>query len=354
MRLALDAGLESRGSTASNPWVGCVLVRDGAVIATGRTQLPGEAHAEAHALTRIDARGADAYVTLEPCTPFPGKRTPPCAQALIDADVKRVVVALEDPDPAVSGRGIAMLRAAGLEVETGDGREEAIESLRPYLKQRKTGLPHVIAKFAVSTDGKLGAPAFGLRQITGEAARKRAHADRAWVDAILVGIQTVLDDDPSLTARPGGQYATRQPARIVLDSHGRTPETARMLGEPGATVIACSPDAPAAWRERMRSAGAQVLELEPGLNLDQLLAVLGRRGMLSILVEGGGRVLGSFFDGGLVDEVHAYIAPLVIGPSGIPAINGDTSFPMEPLRLLDSRFEALPPDVLLRGFTRGL
>ncbi len=348
MRAAIEASQAVRGTTSPNPWVGAVVVRDGAVVATGATEPPGGRHAEAVALAAAgEARGAEVYVTLEPCFPFEGKRTPPCSAALIEAGVGRVVIALEDPDAQVAGRGIAALRAAGIAVEVGDGAGEARELLRPYLKHRQTGRPYVIAKWATSLDGRLGGP--GTRWLTSERARARVHEDRAIVDAILVGVGTVLADDPALTARPGGVTAARQPLRVVVDSKGRTPATAAVLSGPGRAVLAVGPQASAAWRATMVAAGAQVIELEDtgdGLDLEQLLTVLGQRGVMALIVEGGAMLLGSFIRAELADEVHAYVAPLLLGAAG-PAIHTGPF----PLRLEDVRIEPLDPDVLVRGYT---
>jgi diaminohydroxyphosphoribosylaminopyrimidine deaminase/5-amino-6-(5-phosphoribosylamino)uracil reductase len=187
MQQALELAASVRSGALANPWVGAVVVRAGEVIATGATQPPGGPHAEADALGGVDARGATLYVTLEPCAPFEGKRTPPCSDAIVAAGVARVVVAMEDPDPRTEGRGTDRLRAAGIEVEVGDGREAAVALLRPWLKRQQTGLPYVIAKFAASLDGRTATRTGDSKWITGEAAREMGHRQRAWVDAILVG-----------------------------------------------------------------------------------------------------------------------------------------------------------------------
>ncbi|MGH2633535.1 MAG: bifunctional diaminohydroxyphosphoribosylaminopyrimidine deaminase/5-amino-6-(5-phosphoribosylamino)uracil reductase RibD, partial [Tepidiformaceae bacterium] len=263
MKRALAAAHAVRGFTSPNPWVGAVVVRDGEVLSVGATSPPGGAHAEAAALAGAhDASSSDVYVTLEPCAPFPGKRTPPCAQALVDAGVRRVVVALEDPDPNMRGRGIALLRAAGVEVETGDGAGEALAQLRPYIKHRQTGLPYVIAKFAASLDGRVATASGDSKWITGQAARDRAHEERAWVDAIMVGSGTVLADDPALTARPGGEAAAHQPVRIVLDGRGRVAPEAALFRQPGHTIVATSQGASRSWKAAIAAAGAQLIECE--------------------------------------------------------------------------------------------
>ncbi len=357
MQRALDAARSVRGTTSPNPNVGAVVVRDGQVVAVGATSPPGGPHAEAAALAAAGdlARGADVYVTLEPCFPFPGKRTPPCSQALIDAGVRRVLVAIEDADPAVRGNGVALMKSHGIEVEVGDGGEEATRLLRHYIKHRQARLPYVIAKFAASLDGRTATATGDSKWLTGESARDRAHQERAWVDAVMVGSGTVIADDPSLTARPGGELSARQPVRVVLDARGRTPPDAALFKQPGHVIVATSPDSHPEWRRSMAVAGAQVILCERdarGLNLDQLLAALGERGILSIWAEGGATLLGSLFDGGHVDEVFAFLAPVLIGSLGRPAVEWPGFETMaEALRLRDVTIEPLPPDVLVRGYT---
>jgi diaminohydroxyphosphoribosylaminopyrimidine deaminase/5-amino-6-(5-phosphoribosylamino)uracil reductase len=350
MRAAIAAARAVRGTTSPNPWVGAALVRDGQMIAIGATSPPGGAHAEAAALANAAARGATLYTTLEPCMAFPGKRTQPCSEVIVAAGVQRVVIGIEDPHAPVRGDGVRFLRAHGIEVEVGDGAAEITALLRPYLKFRQRGVPYVIAKFAVSLDGKVGAPAAGVRWLTSAAAIERAHADRAWVDAMLVGSGTVLADDPALTARPGGEPATHQPLRVVLDGRGQSSPGSRVFG-PGALVATA--DSPKEWRSAITATGAAVLELErdgSGLNLDQLMRVLGQRSVLSVLAEGGPRVLRSLFEGGHVDEVHAYVAPLFLGSAGIPLLEASA---VQPLWLRDTQIEVLHPDVLIRGYTGG-
>jgi diaminohydroxyphosphoribosylaminopyrimidine deaminase/5-amino-6-(5-phosphoribosylamino)uracil reductase len=356
MRRALDAAAAAQGRTSPNPWVGAVIERDGVILATGATSPSGGPHAEANALASApDARGATIYATLEPCFPFEGKRTPPCSQAIIDAGISRVVIAMEDPDPNVRGLGIAHLRAAGLDVEVGDGAEAAIAQLRPYIKHRQTAVPYVIAKFAASIDGRIATATGDSQWITGEAARERAHEQRALVDAVMVGSGTVLADDPSLTARPGGDEAARQPVRIVLDARGRVSPSARLFKQPGHAIVVTARDASPAYKRDIALAGAQVIECEAGtdgVNLDQLLRVLGQRGIMSIWAEGGATILGSLFAGGHVDETWAFIAPLIIGSDGLSAVGltGVTHLG-DAFRLADPAFELLPPDVLIRGYT---
>ncbi len=289
MAEAVALGRSVRSETSPNPWVGAVVVPEGdQPAAEGSTQPPGGPHAEAVALSLAgsSARNATVYVTLEPCAHH--GRTPPCADALIAAGVRRVVVGVLDPDPQVSGRGAARLRAAGIEVEVGVGADEVEASLRPYLEQRRRGRPWVVLKLAATLDGRIAAPDGSSRWITGPAARLDAHQLRAESDAILVGAGTVRADDPALTVRdvPG-----RDPLRIVL---GHPP------------------------------AGARV---HPALvhdgGLEPLLDELGRRGVIQLLVEGGSGVAGSFHRAGLIDQYVLYLAPALLGgDDGRPLFSG--------------------------------
>lgn len=355
MAEAIAAGERVRGTTSPNPWVGAVLVRDGHVIATGATSPAGGPHAEAAALAGIDARGADMYVTLEPCAPFEGKRTRPCAEAIIEAGVTRVVVALEDFDPRVGGRGLAAMRGAGIAVEVGDGRHQALASLRPYIKHRTTGLPYVVAKFAATLDGRTATGSGDSKWITSVASRERGHRERAKVDAVVVGIGTVLADDPALTARPGGELAAHQPARVVLDSRGQLSLDAQILRGPGQCIVATTREADGRWKDGVRGAGATVIECERGehgIELRQLLRVLATRSILSVWVEGGGTLLGSFFDHDLVDETWAFIAPLIMGGDGRPAVGGKgVELVADAHRLRQVVVESIGEDVLVRGYT---
>ncbi|MGE0600138.1 MAG: bifunctional diaminohydroxyphosphoribosylaminopyrimidine deaminase/5-amino-6-(5-phosphoribosylamino)uracil reductase RibD [Dehalococcoidia bacterium] len=349
MREAIECASAARGTTSPNPWVGAVVVRDGSVVARGATSPYGGAHAEAAALANIDARGAVLYTTLEPCMPFEGKKTPPCAEVIVGAGVRRVVVGLQDPHAPVRGAGIEFLRSRGIEVEVGDGAEAVTALLRPYLKFRETGKPYIIAKFAISLDGKVGAPDAGITWLTSEAAVRRAHQDRAWVDAIMVGSGTVIADDPLLSARDGKTDLHRQPLRIVLDGRGRSVPGARVF-RPGTIVATASRSA--AWRNAITATGATVLELEhdsEGVNLAQLFRVLGQRNVMSLIVEGGPTLLGSLFRGEHVDEVHAYIAPLVLGETATPLLPARVL--VDPAMLREVQVESLLPDVLIRGYT---
>lgn len=358
MHLALDAARAVRGTTSPNPWVGAVIVRDGAVVAVGATEPPGGRHAEAVALDLAGdaARGAELFVTLEPCTPFPGKRTASCAARLVHSGIARVTVALADPDSNVHHSGLTLLSEAGIDVVVGDGAEDARQDLRPYVKHRQTARPYVIARWASSLDGRTATATGESQWITGPAARDRSHHQRARVDAVLTGSGTVLADDPALTARPAGVLEPHQPVRVIADSRGRTPPTATVLARPGPVIIATTAAAALDWRAGLARAGAQVVLCEPalggGVNLDQLLGVLAGRGIMSIWAEAGSTLLGALFDAGLVDEVWAFLAPLVIGGDRArPAVSGEGARSLTSAwRLRQPVVEQLGEDILVRGY----
>jgi diaminohydroxyphosphoribosylaminopyrimidine deaminase/5-amino-6-(5-phosphoribosylamino)uracil reductase len=315
MRRALELAEHGRGWVEPNPLVGAVVVQAGRVVGEGWHRRYGEAHAEVNALDAAGpaARGATLYVTLEPCCHH-GK-TPPCTDAVLRAGIGRVVAALADPFPQVAGRGAALLRASGLTVEVGLGEAEVRRQNAPYLKLLATGRPYVHAKWAMTLDGKLATRTGDSKWISNESSRRRVHALRGRMDAIVAGIGTVLADDPLLTARPPGP---RTPLRVVLDSRGRLPLTSRLVrtvNEAPVLVVTAGPLAPGR-EEELWAAGCQVLAVpaEGGrLALGPLLDELGRRRQTNVLVEGGSEVHGSFLDAGAVDEVHVFIAPRLAG-----------------------------------------
>jgi diaminohydroxyphosphoribosylaminopyrimidine deaminase/5-amino-6-(5-phosphoribosylamino)uracil reductase len=356
MRRALDLAREAFGATSPNPSVGCVIVRDGVIVGEGYTRPPGGPHAEVVALAAAGdgARGATAYVTLEPCSHH--GRTPPCTDALIAAGVTRVVYAIEDPDTKVSGSGHAALKAAGLEVEAGDGAEESARVLEAYIKHRRTGLPFVVVKYAATLDGRIAASSGDSRWVSGPQTLAWAHANRPKLDAILVGASTVVIDDPQLTARPDGVEVARQPLRVVLDSTGRIPANAKVLTGSSKTLVVSTGRSRADWRSAIEATGAEVLILDADddghVPLRPLLAELGRRGILLLLVEGGGVLIGSFFDERLVDKVTAVIAPMIVGAVDAPAAvaGKGAAYMRDAVRLRDIEVERLGEDILVTGY----
>jgi len=325
MRAALALARRGLGAVWPNPAVGCVIADAGRVVGRGWTQPGGRPHAETEALRRAGAgaRGAAAYVSLEPCSHW--GRTPPCAEALIEAGVRRVVVAIEDPDPRVAGSGIARLRAGGLAVETGLCAEEAAEINAGFLTRQRLGRPLVTLKLATSLDGRIATRTGASQWITGRPARERGQALRATHDAIMVGTGTVLADDPQLTCRLPG-LARRSPVRVVLDSRLRIPLAARLIA--GArqtpTWVLTLTSADPARREAFLAAGASLIDADPDpagrIDLAAALAALGRRGITRLLVEGGAHLAAALLRAGLVDRLAWFHAPLLIGADGTPAI----------------------------------
>lgn len=358
MRRALELAEAALGTTSPNPSVGAVIVEDGRIVGEGATQPPPGDHAEVVALRQAgeQARAATLYVTLEPC-PHQG-RTPPCTDAIVAAGIAEVHYAMADPDPNIDGDGHRKLEAAGIAVHAGDGEAEARRINEAFVKHRTTGLPFVIAKFAASLDGRIAAASGDSRWVSGPETREWSHRLRTKIDAILVGSSTVVIDDPLLTARPGGVEAARQPLRVIVDSRGRTPPMARLLTGAAPVLVATLDSAPAVWRDSLRATGAEMLALPAGesghVDLLALLRVLAERGVLSLLVEGGGVILGSFFDAGLVDKLHAVIAPLIVGAEDAPAaVAGRGAYRMaDALRLRDITVERLGEDVLVTGYPK--
>lgn len=315
IRRTLELAARARGLTSPNPLVGAVVVRDGRVVAEGYHRRAGLPHAEIEALQAAGeaARGATLYVNLEPCCHT--GRTGPCTEAIIAAGVKRVVAAMVDPNPLVAGKGIARLREAGIDVAVGVVEDEARRLNEAFIKYVTARRPFVVLKTAMSLDGKIATVTGESRWITGEAAREYVHQLRNTCDAVLVGIGTVLKDDPSLTTRlPEGG---RDPVRVILDSSARMPLAARVLSQDSEapTLVATTEVAPAERLAALRQAGAEVLVCGrgPQVNLDLLLAELAAREIVSVLVEGGSTVNASFLLQGLVDKVVWFIAPRIIG-----------------------------------------
>ena len=348
MGAALTLARRGLGRVWPNPAVGCVLVaRDAGrsmVVGRGWTQPGGRPHAEAEALARAGdrARGATVHVTLEPCSHY-GK-TPPCADALIAAGVRRVVAAIEDPDPRVSGRGFARLREAGLEVSLGVGAEEAREINAGFLTRIVRGRPMVSLKLATSLDGKIALASGESRWITGSEARQRAHLLRATHDAILIGTGTAAADDPQLTCRLSG-LEDRSPLRIVLDRSLRLVPSARLFDNAAPTWVIHGPGAdPGRLRTlRQKKNDIELLEValgsDGGLDLAALFALLAQRGLTRVLVEGGGKLAAGLLRGGLVDQLYCFRAGGLIGGEGRPAVEAlglETLAQMARFQLRDS------------------
>ncbi|HEU0022132.1 MAG TPA: bifunctional diaminohydroxyphosphoribosylaminopyrimidine deaminase/5-amino-6-(5-phosphoribosylamino)uracil reductase RibD [Dehalococcoidia bacterium] len=360
MQRAIVLAKQALGTTSPNPAVGAVVVLDGAIIGEGFTLPPGQRHAEIGALQQAGelARGATLYTTLEPCCNF--GRTPPCTRAIIAAGINEVHIAVTDPNPAVAGKGRAELENAGISVFQEESQEESQDAVRLYeafARHINTGLPFVTAKFAMSLDGKIATRTGDSKWVTGSEARSLVQQLRREADAIMVGVNTVSADDPQLTARDeGGHPLARQPLRVVLDSHCRTPTSAKMLREPGQTLIFTSAEASPARMKALKAAGAELIpsrlgadhRVDPGL----VVAELGRRDVVSLLVEGGGMVLGSLFDAGLVDKVYAFIAPVIIGgaEAASPVAGQGVLKMAQASRLQRTNFEPMGDDWLITGY----
>ncbi|MCB1448430.1 MAG: bifunctional diaminohydroxyphosphoribosylaminopyrimidine deaminase/5-amino-6-(5-phosphoribosylamino)uracil reductase RibD [Rhizobiaceae bacterium] len=326
------------GATGTNPSVGCLIVRDGAIVGRAVTARSGRPHAEPQALAEAGAaaRGATAYVTLEPCSHH--GRTPPCAEALIAHGVARVVVAVTDPDARVAGRGLRMMADAGIAVEAGVLEAEAERALGAYLTRQRRNRPQVTLKLAVSADGMIGRKGEGQVAITGREARAQSHVLRAESDAILVGIGTVLADDPELTCRLPG-LEDRSPLRVVLDRRFETPLRSRLVagiarGHP--LLIAGASDADPTRRAALAAAGAELFDLD-GPDCRSLLAALAARGLSALVVEGGRRVAADFLARDLVDRIMLFSSDVVVGAGGIVS-------PVDP--------DAVPDGFSLRGSAR--
>ena len=355
MERALHLARQAVGLVAPRPAVGAVLVRGGRVVGEGSTQPEPGPHAETVALTQAGsaARGSTLYCTLEPCSHRGA--TPPCTDAIIAAGVARVVCPLVDPYPPVDGRGFQALRRAGIQVVTEVDAEDAAaarELIEGFTTYVLTGRPLVTAKFAMSLDGKIATRTGASRWITGPEARVAAHALRASADAVMTAIGTVVADDPRLTARGAdGEYTGRPRLRVVVDTHGRLPHTARLLREPGNVLWARGEGAPSAFD----SPGLEAIDLPlrgGGVDLEALVDELGHRGTTALLVEGGGRLLGSFFDLGLVDKVAAFVAPAVIGGEAAPGPVGGRGVDelAAATRLERTEVRRLGRDVLITGY----
>lgn len=321
MTRALSLARSGEGAVEPNPMVGCVIVAEGRVVGQGWHAQFGGPHAEVVALTSAGdlARGATAYVTLEPCC-HQGK-TPPCSSALIEAGVSRVVYAMSDPFPKVDGGGQAALRAAGVEVASGLLEEEARDLCAPYLKLVETGRPWMIAKWAMTLDGHLATHTGSSQWISCEESRAIVHEIRGRTDGVMVGRGTAEADDPLLTARPEGP---RTPTRIVVDTNAALSLESKLVATAAdvPVLVAVGEQADAAIVGKLEAAGCEVFRCQGddhAARMNSLLDELGRRKMTNILVEGGAELLGSLFDNGHIDEVHAFIAPKIVGGAGAPS-----------------------------------
>jgi len=355
MRAALALARRGQGKTAPNPAVGCLIVAGGAVVGRGWHRKAGTPHAEVHALNQAGglAAGADVYVTLEPCAHF-GK-TPPCARALVAARVARVFVAIVDPNPLVAGKGLEILREAGIEVRVGLLEGAARELNLPFIKWIQTGRPFVTLKSALTMDGKSATANGDSRWITGDRSRREVHRLRGVADAIMVGVGTVVQDDPLLTCRvPGG----KDPVRVVVDSTLRVPLHAAVFNPHSAArtlVATCSSDA--ARLAAVAAHGGEILrcaEREGRVDLEDLFRRLGALGVQSVLLEGGSHLAGAALRAGLIDRCLIFLAPKLVGGAGLGLFAGEGVAMMgDALRLEGMTVQRIGDDLLVRGTPKG-
>ncbi len=353
MKRVLRLAEKGRGRTSPNPMVGAVLVKNGQVVGEGYHARAGEAHAEILALRQAgeEARGSTLYINLEPCIHY-GK-TPPCAPAVIEAKVRRVVIGMEDPNPLVTGRGLKSLKKAGLDVEVGVLEKECRRLNEAFCKYILKKEPFVILKVAATLDGKIATREGDSKWISGETSRHFVHRMRDQVDGVVVGIGTVLKDDPQLTARI---KKGRDPYRIILDSRLRIPEDAKVIGNsPSKTIIATTELAARDKIERLEKKGVRILILDSKqgrVDLKNCLSKLGEMGMMSLLVEGGSQVNGSFLDEGLIDKILFFLSPKLIGDRealGIFGGSGKANL-KETIPLNELRVRRMREDILIEGY----
>ncbi len=358
MECALSLAKLALGYTSPNPAVGAVIVKEGIIVGLGYTQPPGSAHAEIMALNQAGekAQGSTMYVSLEPCCYF--GRTPPCTKAIIEAGISEIHVAMIDPNPLVCGQGIKELERAGIKVYLGEYEEKAREINEAYIKFITTGLPFVTAKYAMSLDGKIATKSGDSKWISSDEARKYVHNLRHTVDAIMVGVNTIITDDPRLTARGScgkGGTTKLQPLRIIVDGKGRTPLSAQVFKQPGKTIIVVEKPIAKEKAEAFAKVGAEVLELsatEGLIDLAELMTELGKRQITSVLVEGGSTLFGHLFDQGLVDKVLTFISPVIIGgeKAKTPVGGEGVNRVIEAFQLKRIKVEKLGDDILVSGY----
>ncbi len=358
MQRALQLAKQAIGRTSPNPLVGAVIVKNGKVIGEGYHQKAGTPHAEIHALNAAgeDAKGATLYTTLEPCCHW--GRTPPCTEALIQAGIADVHIAAVDPNPKVAGNGVRQLEKAGIHVHVGVCQQEAEKLNEVHTKYIQTGLPFVILKIAMSLDGKIATVTGESQWITSEASRQRGHEIRDTVDAILVGRGTVERDNPALTTRlqdrPG-----QDPIRIVMDSHARISTDARIFNAASSAgvLMAVTPEAPPKNVEALENAGAEVITVPAAhgnrVCFKNLMEILGKREITSVLIEGGGEINASAIAAGIVDKVICFVAPIIIGGQNAPGpIGGEGVSSLIVVRRLQGVriTQILGSDFLIEGY----
>lgn len=356
MRMALELAARGAGYVSPNPMVGAVVVKDGQVVGQGYHKVVGGPHAEVNAIDDAgeNARGATIYVTLEPCNHH--GRTPPCTRKILDAGIGQVVVAMADPNPHVAGGGNDFLISRGLDVTCGVCEAEAVELNEVFIKFTKTRQPYVVLKMAATLDGRIATRTGDARWVTGPKARAFVHRLRHQVDAIMVGVGTVMADNPELTTRFDSGEGV-DPVRVILDTHLGTSPEARLLNQSSSaeTIIVCGPDAPDENKKRLKDKGASILDLpleDQRIDLAALMVQLGARDITSVLVEGGAQVAGAILKAGMVDKVHFFYAPKILGGGdGVSMLAGQGPEMMgECLPLNGVDVSRVGDDILVSGY----
>lgn len=354
MKMAISLAARARGMTSPNPMVGAVLVRNGEIIARDYHKRPGQPHAEALVINSAGekAKGATLYVSLEPCC-HKDKRTPPCTEAIIKTGIKKVYVAMDDPNPKVSGKGINELKGAGIEVFTGILKEEAKKLNEAYIKYITTKRPFVTLKVAMTLDGKIATPTGQSKWITGERARRMVHSIRNSVDAIITAIGTVKADDPLLTVRGVRSRRINRPLRVVIDPNLEIPIKSRILITPPDTLVVIREGVNTQKKEKLLKSGVRIMEY-PGEKLDLrwLMERLGEEEITSVLIEGGSSLNAHALEDGVVDKVLFFVAPKIMGGrESYPAIGGRTYRPLEAAHILkDIKIRRIGEDILIEGY----
>lgn len=358
MEQALSLAKLALGQVSPNPAVGALVIKNNEVIGKGYTQPPGFSHAEIMALDQAGekASGSTMYITLEPCCHY--GRTAPCSDAVIAAGINEVHMAMLDPNPLVSGRGKKDLEAKGIKVFVGQHRQKARDINEAYIKYITTGMPFITVKYAMSLDGKIATHSGDSKWISNEDSRHYAHHLRYINDAIMAGVKTIIVDDPHLTTRccgGRGGIVKKQPLRVIVDSKGHMPITAKLFSEPGEILLALGRQIKPQEIENYIKMGAEPLTLpsEKGqIDLERLFKILGERGVSSVLVEGGSILLGSIFDQGLVDKVVAFIAPIIVGgEKAITAVAGKgIDKVLDSFKLKRINIERFGQDIMISGY----
>lgn len=362
MKMALELALKGQGFTSPNPMVGAVVVKEGRVVGRGYHQALGEAHAEVNAIDDAGpaAESATLYVTLEPCNH--SGRTPPCTQKIVNAGIGRVVVAMKDPNPDVRGGGVEFLRSRGIDVDVGTCEREARRLNEAFVKYVETKRPFAILKCAATLDGRIATRTGDSKWVTGEASRAHVHRIRHAADAIMVGVGTVIKDDPSLTARIPGDDGKRpvDPTRVILDTRLRIPESAKLLRleSDSDTIVVTGPSAPDDKKARIERKGVRVMQADvkdDRIDLDRLMDRLGALGLTSLLIEGGGRVIAAALKAGIVDKIIFFYAPRILGgDDGVPICRGPGPALMnESIPVDDLEVRRFGDDVMIEGYVGG-